>query len=264
MMRLQAARVVAVVSALGWLVLPGFGLIDLAVTWSPEWPQVLEAGWGLFFSVIVAGPFVLVALRPDRLRAAAAQLGVAVGALAVAAIVTGEPRLIGLAGLIVAEAGVVGFLARGRRRVAVDERATTSTGWSRPLLAITLLGGVPWLAYTWQMLELDRRDAPVDLTLGIDHYAVQGAVGLAMVGLGVLAVGWPVGRRLLSVTVGITAAYFGIVSFGWPGSAGGVDPRWSVAAILWGATVIVAGWLWPPRASPSDRAAERATFPAGR
>ena len=45
--RLIVVRVLAVLFALTWLVLPGFGLIDLSVTWDPDWPVVLEASWGV-------------------------------------------------------------------------------------------------------------------------------------------------------------------------------------------------------------------------
>ena len=38
-------RAFAVLFAFSWIVLPGFGAIDLSVTWDPEWEQVLEAGW---------------------------------------------------------------------------------------------------------------------------------------------------------------------------------------------------------------------------
>ena len=51
-----------------WIVLPGFGAIDLSVTWSPDWPQVLEAGWGLQFTVLVGAPFVVAAHDRGRLR----------------------------------------------------------------------------------------------------------------------------------------------------------------------------------------------------
>ena len=59
-------RALAVLFALTWLVLPGFGLIDLSVTWDPDWPVVLEASWGVFMTVLVGGSFLAVALRPSR------------------------------------------------------------------------------------------------------------------------------------------------------------------------------------------------------
>ena len=65
-MRRVAVRLLAGLFAVGWLVFPGFGAIDLSVTWDADWPQVLEAGWGLFFTVIVGAAFALVALRPRR------------------------------------------------------------------------------------------------------------------------------------------------------------------------------------------------------
>jgi hypothetical protein len=37
---------------------------DLSVTWNAEWPQVLEAGWGLFATVIVGASFARLAVRP--------------------------------------------------------------------------------------------------------------------------------------------------------------------------------------------------------
>lgn len=61
-----AVRALALLFALSWLIIPGFGLIDLSVTWSPDWPVMLEAGRGLFFSVFVGLAFLVVALFPKR------------------------------------------------------------------------------------------------------------------------------------------------------------------------------------------------------
>src|SRR5439155_12462568 len=81
--RMALLRVAAVAVALFWSV-PFFGLIDLATIVAPGefLPSVpLEASWGAFFTVIVAGAFVGVAARPlDRL-APAVQLLIAAAAL---------------------------------------------------------------------------------------------------------------------------------------------------------------------------------------
>src|SRR5688500_10952971 len=58
-------RLLAVFFALTWLVLPGFGLLDLSVTWDPDWPVVLEASWGVFMTVLVGGSLLAVAIRPQ-------------------------------------------------------------------------------------------------------------------------------------------------------------------------------------------------------
>jgi hypothetical protein len=65
---LVAPRIAAAFCALTWLVFPGFGLIDLSVTWDSDWPVVLEASWGVFMTVLVGGSFLAVAVRPDARR----------------------------------------------------------------------------------------------------------------------------------------------------------------------------------------------------
>ena len=74
-----------------WIVLPGFGAIDLAVTWSPDWPQVLEAGWGLYFTVLVGAPFASSpAARPRAAATGVPQLALAAAALAVSGVAARE------------------------------------------------------------------------------------------------------------------------------------------------------------------------------
>ena len=94
-------RVLAVLFALTWLIFPGFGLIDLSVTWDPEWPVVLEASWGVFMSVLVGGSFLAVAVRPHRAAAATVTLFVALSAMLLSAAVGLEWPLLGYAGLLV-------------------------------------------------------------------------------------------------------------------------------------------------------------------
>jgi hypothetical protein len=56
-------RILAGFLALTWVIVPGFGLVDLSVTWDPAWPQVLEAGWGLYMTLFVGIPFTAIAVR---------------------------------------------------------------------------------------------------------------------------------------------------------------------------------------------------------
>src|SRR5580692_8421570 len=68
-----------------------FGIIDLAVVVAPPdefRPTVmLEAGWGLLFTVLVAGAFAGVVIWPRRCTPLLVQVGVVVVALAAAAAV---------------------------------------------------------------------------------------------------------------------------------------------------------------------------------
>jgi hypothetical protein len=234
-------RVLVAAFALSWLVLPGFGLIDLLVTWSASWPEVLEAGWGLFFTVLVAAPFVLVAVKPPVARPAIVQLAVATLALAISAVAAREARL----GVFVAALVIETLLAA----VLVPRPLESLTvGVSRPLLALGGLGAVPWLLYAWHMWGLDRENRiDSDVTVGIDHYSVQGAVGVALALLPPLAALRPGLRPFVPVCAGLVAAYLGIVSAAWSGAAGSLGGAWSYAAIGWGLALV--GLAWTQRSS---------------
>ena len=228
-------RILAGLFSLGWLVFPGFGLIDLSVTWNSDWPQVLEAGWGLFFTVLVGAAFVLVAVSPGAAQAGIAQLLVAATSLSVSAFAAGERRLLALGLLVALQTAIlvglspaVGLGARVRRPRP-----------SRLLLVLAGVGFIPWLAYADRMYALGRSGAAGDDTLGIEHFAVQGAVGLALACLPIVPSLWPLGRRFIVCCVGLVAAYLGLVSLAWPRAAGGGGREWSIAALAWGVSLLV-------------------------
>jgi len=224
-------RALAGAFAASWLILPGFGLVDLAVTWSSDWPQVLEAGWGLLFTVFVGVPFVVVAARPRSATPGIVELFVAAGALLASTFLADEPRLAWLALAVAVEAAIVSRVP-GREPLALRGRPAHV---SRPLASLAALGLVPWLAYALDMYALNRAERfDRDITIGIDHYAVQGAAALAVVVLAVLAAMWPQGRRFVGCSVGVVAGYLGLVSLSWQDAAGGFSRGWSVAALTWG------------------------------
>ena len=234
--------------AFGWIVLPGFGAIDLTVTWDPDWPQVLEAGWGLFFTVVVGVPFVVAAARPRAASPGVAQLAVAAIALAVSAVVAREPGVLVLAAAVVLGAAVVRDLTR-------DVPRPRRRGLSMPLLALGAIGAVPWLAYALDMWALNRQElVEADITNSIDHYSVQGALGLALAVLPVIGARADL-RALVPVCAGVTGAYLGLVSFAWEDAAGGFGRGWSAAAMAWGAALAVVGLVDRGRMSRAESSA---------
>jgi hypothetical protein len=250
-------RALAAFFALTWLALPGFGLIDLSVTWDPEWPVVLEASWGVFMTVLVGGSFLAFAVRPDRAAPAGVTLLVALAALVGSAAAGLEPQLLGYAGLLAVEVAVL-FLV-------VPDREPLRPVWAPrlPLLAIAALGAVPWLVHADAMFRANRGDAgPAigELTMGVDHHAVQGALAVALVTLTALAACWPRGRRYLGVSVGLCAGYLGLVAFAFPLTWAGFGPLWSALCIAWGASVAGLAVAGPralsgaARAGPTSRA----------
>jgi hypothetical protein len=232
-------RLVAACCALSWLIVPGFAVPDLLVTWDSDWPVVLEAGWGVFCGVLVAGAFAVVAVRPRRCAPALAQLWLAAAALTVSAAVAAESPRLRLAGLLAAQAAVATALARS---LPGRERLRPVTG--RPsvaLLVLALTGAGPWTAYAVAMWRAARADAPVDITLGIDHFAVQGALAITLPTVALLAAAWPRGRAQLGLATGGAAGYLGLVSLAWPGADAGHGPGWSMLMIAWGLLVAANG-----------------------
>jgi hypothetical protein len=247
--RLLAVRVLAVLCALTWLVLPGFGLIDLSVSWDADWPVVLEASWGGFMTVLVGGSFLAVAVRPRRSAPAAVVLVVALGALLVSAAAGLEWQLLGYAALLAVELPVL-LLVPDRERV----RPAAVSPWL-PLLLVAVAGAAPWLVHAARVYRMNRGDAGEaigELTMGVDHHAVQGALAVALVALSVAAAVWPRGRRHLGLVTGACAGYFGLVSFAFPGSWAGLSPTWSVLCMAWGAAVAVLALAAPRVLEPRE------------
>lgn len=230
-------RAVAAVSAITWFVVPGFGLIDLSVTWDADWPQALEAGWGLFSTVVVGAAFALVSLRPRSVKVVRWQLAVAILALAVSTAAAGEGRLFWLAVVLALQTVLVGAVARGSNGGAEAQIARSRP--SRSLVALACVGVGPWLVYALHMWALNRRGEPGDVSIGIDHYAMQGALGLALALIpGVVAV-----RReqpaFAAACVGVAATYLGLVSLRRPEALAGFTRFWSIAAVAWGLALVV-------------------------
>jgi hypothetical protein len=233
-----APRLLAAFFALTWLQIPGFGLIDLSVTWDEDWAVVLEASWGMFMTVLVGGSFLVIAAAPRRPAPALVTLGGSLATWLVAVVAGLEPQLLLYVGILAVEVALITWvLARLPGREPLRP-----AGWAVrwPLLVVAAAGVVPWLWHAERMFRASRRDAGEtinELTMDVDHYTVQGAWALALPALALLAAGWPRGRVHLGVGVGLNAAYVGLVSYAFPGTWGGFSPSWSVACMAWGAAV---------------------------
>jgi hypothetical protein len=263
-----AIRVVAGVFALLWA-LPGFGFVDLAVTIDPDalWRPVaiLDGGWGLLVTAFIVIGLVLVALQPAWSAEIAAQLAGVAAVIAVSAVVTGEYEVWWmLVALIVPIGALAGLAALGRRQATLRPRPAPDRSWVQWAYAgLAALGAVPWLVYAVDMYRATREGRPPEeITNNVNHWAIQGALAVTLVGFTVLAAVRPTLRRFNAVRVGVCAAYLGVCSLRFPGVAGGLAREWAALAIAWGvallAVAIVAG-------RPAARPVEQSGVPsAGR
>ena len=206
-------RALLVVCTLTWWLLPGFGVIDLTVTWDPEWPVMLEAGWGVLFTVGVGLPFLVVAIRPGLARASLAQLYVVTAALVVGVVAGLEPQSWWIFVMLLLEVPLI---------FAMAPSTPLHRGRPRPPADLAVVATPAALVYAWDMAALNRLSLPNgDITNFVDHYAVQAALALALVALPAVAALWPDTRRLLGTSTALMAGYLGLVSYSWPGSTAG-------------------------------------------
>lgn len=247
-MRGLSVRVVSGLCAASWLVLPGFGVVDLSVTWNAAWPQALEAGWGLFATVIVGAAFLLVAVHPRGSTAGVAQLVIATLALAISAAVSKEGSLFLLVAFLALQTALVAALLRaalGRAGFWNPRSATRSPS----LLLLAWAGVIPWFAYALRMWGLNREErSDSDVTIGVDHYSVQGALALSLALLPLFAAMRDDARPFVPLCACVAAFYLGLVSLGWPSSSGGLGRAWSAAAIAWALALLAATLV--PRLRP--------------
>jgi hypothetical protein len=231
------ARVLAGALAIFWGFL-FYGLIDLlAFAQGPDFHAslVLSTGWGLLFLVLAAGPLVSVAVRPGTRATAAGQVAVAALAVGVAAALSGSPRHLLVAGALLATAAV---LAAVRPPTSAPARATRRTPWAPGLLVV--LAAVPACAYAWTAARTTGSGTLTDDTWGLDHWPVQAAFPLAVLGVAALAAARPAGWQLPTWTVAISAAWFGVVCWLEPDLVGSPGRGWATVVLTWSIAFVLA------------------------
>jgi hypothetical protein len=233
----RVARVLAGGLAVFWGFL-FYGLIDLlAFAQGPDFHAslVLSTGWGLLFLVLVAGPLVAVAVRPGTCATAAGQVAIAGVAVGAAAAVSGSPRHLLVAGALLATAAA---LAAVRPPTSAPARATRRTPWAPRLLV--LLAAVPACAYAWTAARTTGSGTLTDDTWGLDHWPVQAAFPLAVLGVAALAATRPADWQLPTWAVAISAAWFGTVCWLEPDLVGSPGRGWATVVLIWSIAFMLA------------------------
>lgn len=238
-------RIVAGFFAVLWALF-GFGLVDLAVTIAPDdlWRPValLDGGWGLFVTAFIVAGLVLVTLRPVWATEIAGQLaGVAV-VIAISAVIASEYTVWWmLAALLLPAGALAGLAATGRRRGSVAvARPEPVTRWARFAYLALFAVATPWLGYASEMYLANRQDRlPQEITNNVDHWAIQGAFAVTLVGFVALAVFRAQLHRFNAARAGVCAVYFGVCALRFPDSAGALPATWATLAVIWGVALIL-------------------------
>jgi hypothetical protein len=234
-----------------------FGITDLIVPFAglPEFYDhyLIETGWGLLFTVLVAVPLVVLAVRPELFHASK-QIAVVSVAIAIPALLT--PALpghlltaVGLALTYFAYVGAIRQSSAVARNAPYVERPRRTSAEQVRSWGLVLIGAIGAIAYALDMMAAARSARyPLDKTWDLDHWPMQAAVGLAIVGAAALAALRFPGWRVASWSAAASAVWLGLMSSSYPDHAGSLGRIGGIACAVWGLSLIVESLV--PSAEP--------------
>jgi hypothetical protein len=242
--RLLAAAL-ALVAALIFMGVPDLATLPGWVDQAFEWPVPLEVSWGSLFTFFLAGGYVWVAIVPQRPEPGLVQVAIASVALAFSAAAGSDVRPLWVAA--VAALSALALATMTQRSGAAGYSSWSVNGWQ---LALAAAGMFLWLPYTIEALEASRAGVVGDVTNGIEHWPVQGAMGGALILGSLLLAVWDVGRAVLRVTCCLSAAFIGMAQLAFPDRDGAMESElWGIGVVLWAVLLALA----PAHPSPSRR-----------
>ena len=223
-----------------------FGLIDLVDGYTgyidQARNQVLDAGWGLVFGVVLPLGLLAQLRRPERRIAGIQQTAVVALTLAIAGAAGEEWLYLALAGGISAACAVLVALHPARQTLlALGQRIDPV------LLALAVFAAVPCLVYAWRTASAQRRDLPPAdaVSNGLHHWTVMTALGLLVPFLVLLASLRTTGWRIPAISASIAAGAWAISCLlAREPAAGSEGHGWAWAVVVW-ALVTLASTVWP-------------------
>lgn len=242
--RRVAFRVVSVIVALWFLIYFSFALLEVGLMWLPE-PTLIEVvgeeetlDLGLhrthFMMIgVVAWALVLPVLtqlrKPQRKVAPMIQL---------AAVAVGGTIVYGLSGTVAEwlfEEGAV--LVPVIVLVLLHPRARDfmrRPGFDRNLLALAVVGAVPWFVYLIDNARLQLVSATGDTHAELEHWATAALLSIVMIVCSLIGASDHDGWKLPAWVASAGAVIVGVHTLVFPGLASGLSMPWAVASVVWG------------------------------
>jgi hypothetical protein len=121
---------------------------------------------------------------------------------------------------------------------------------SLPMFVLVAIAAAPLLAFALSNIELQRSGSSHHAALG--HYGYMAAYCFTVIGVGIVSSLRLEGWRLTALVAGSLAAVLGVASLVLQDVEGSIGTGWALAAITWGAgLVVVAGSVVRAEGSPS-------------
>jgi hypothetical protein len=244
--RPRARSAVAAIAALLWGFF-FFGLVDLLVRFVPFDDfydyYLLETGWGVLYFILITVPLLSVAFVPT-ITSPVSQVTIAGVAVGLAALFTGVGIQLLPAGVLVLIALILTVLG-GRRadRPLLPERphVRLASRIDIPTLVLTVVATAPLIWFSVTMVSSARAGLYPndDISAGFNHWPMQAALPLAILGGAGLTALHQVGWQVTAWTVTVGTAWMGIFSIAYPNHSGSFGLTGGSAAILWSALLAI-------------------------
>jgi hypothetical protein len=252
MQTMVPARIASGVLAVFWGVL-FFGVIDLAVVFqkTPGFYEsyLLETGWGLLYTALIAAPLIVLALNPRMisLRAHIAVVAVCVAVTAIASF--SWLQLLPSSGLLLTAVVIDKLCGRPAALSARGSGIWCRRALHRPLLIVACLA-IPFSVVVAADLVLgfwQLRPPTDDDTRGIDHWPTQAALAIALPAVAILASLRAPGCKVSLWSAAVSAAWWGAVSVSYPEHAGSLGLVGGWVAIFWSIALMLSTAASPPK-----------------
>jgi hypothetical protein len=238
-------KAVAVVAAVASLTI-NFGVIDLVDGFTgyvdQERNQVLDAGWGAVFGVVLPLGLLALVRSPERRIAGVQQTAAVALALALAGAVGESWRWLVLAAGVAGVSAVLVALHPARQDFGLQGRQP-----DRKMLVLAAAAAGPSLVYVWRMASAQRRDLPPAdaVSNGLHHWTVMAALALVVLLLVVLSALRTSGWRIPAISASIAAGAWAISCLLAPAAAAGSEGHaWAWVVLAW-AVLTFATSTWP-------------------
>ena len=246
------AAAIVVVFGIGF-----FGLVSLVLGWFQPVEgvagPVTDLGYGALVGIILTMAVVVQLHAPERKIAGVQQAALVIPALLMGSAIASDSQDVVAALIVMPAVGILLALHPAREQFLRKDVAFSPT-----LLAITVLGAIPLVAYALDMGAQAR--ALTGPPHHVQRLSTMAALAIAIALTGLLAAFKTRGWRIPAWSAGTAAIVFGLASLAFPDDPGAAGRGWGGLAIAGGVLFIALAELEGRRAKATSELSSTASW----